>query len=76
METADVRPVKLRWRKARGSFSNGNCVEVAAGPEGGAWVRNSRFPDGPVLEYTAGEWAAFSTGMKAGEFDDLMLCAS
>jgi hypothetical protein len=72
METADVRPVKLRWRKARGSFSNGNCVEVAAGPEGGAWVRNSRFPDGPVLEYTASEWAAFVGGAKAGEFDDLI----
>jgi hypothetical protein len=72
METADVRPVKLRWRKARGSFSNGNCVEVAAGPEGGAWVRNSRFPDGPVLEYTRAEWEAFVGGAKAGEFDDLI----
>jgi hypothetical protein len=60
------------WIKSSLSFSNSNCVEVAAGPEGGAWVRNSRFPDGPVLEYTRAEWAAFGAGMKAGEFDDLI----
>lgn len=62
----------MQWRK--GSFSNGHnaCIEVAGLPDGGVTVRNSRYPSGPVLEYTPAEWAAFMTGCKAGEFDDLV----
>jgi hypothetical protein len=61
----------LTWIKSSLSFSNGNCAEIAALPGGGVAVRNSRDPDGPVLEFTPGEWAAFAGGVKAGEFDDL-----
>jgi hypothetical protein len=59
----------INWIKSSLSFSNGNCVEVAALPDGGAAVRNSRHPGAPVLEFTAGEWAAFLGGARAGEFD-------
>ncbi|WP_075023468.1 DUF397 domain-containing protein [Actinomadura madurae] len=41
---------RLRWRKS--SYSNGmggECVEVAATPEG-LLVRDSKDPDGPRLE--------------------------
>jgi hypothetical protein len=38
---------------------------------GAVAVRNSRDPHGPALVYTPAEIAAFLTGAKAGEFDDL-----
>jgi len=57
------------WLKSSLSFSNGNCVEVAALPGGGVCVRNSRDPDGPVLRFTPGEWRAFLDGARLGEFD-------
>jgi hypothetical protein len=43
-------------------------VEVALG---GAevWVRDSKDAAGPVLRFTAAEWAAFLAGARAGEFD-------
>lgn len=61
----------LHWRKSRFSSAEGNCVEVAELPGSDIAVRNSRFPEGPVLQYTQGEIAAFIAGVKAGEFDDL-----
>lgn len=42
---------ELRWLKSSLSFSNGNCVEVAAQP-GSILVRDSQNPDGPVLQLT------------------------
>lgn len=57
------------WVKSSLSFSNGNCVEVAALPGGSVAVRNSRDPEGPVLEFTRGEWDAFLCGARLGEFD-------
>jgi hypothetical protein len=59
---------QLVWRTAKISASE-NCVQVRS--EGDTIViRNSRFPDGPFLSYTQGEWAAFLDGAKKGEFDD------
>ena len=70
--------VEVSWHKA--SFSGndgGNCVEVSAVPgsyhpvkEGTeVLVRDSKNPDGPVLEFTAAEWDAFLAGLRNGEFD-------
>jgi hypothetical protein len=61
----------LSWRKATVS-STGGCVEVAATPDGGVAVRDSKEPEGAVLCYTAYEWHCFLTGAKAGEFDELI----
>ena len=62
----------LTWRKSRRSNPSGNCVEMAAVPGGtDVAVRNSRFPDGPVLVYTRDEIIAFLQGAKDGDFDDL-----
>jgi hypothetical protein len=36
---------------------------------GGVAVRDSKDPEGPILRFTAAEWAAFADGMAAGEFD-------
>jgi hypothetical protein len=60
---------RLVWRKSTQSL-NGDCVEVAALPDGVA-VRDSKNPDGPRLEFTRSEWRAFLSGANKGEFDDL-----
>jgi hypothetical protein len=63
--------LRLTWRKSRWSNPSGNCVEVAALPDGEIALRNSRHPSGPALIYTRAELAAFLAGVKTGEFDDL-----
>ncbi|MET9531296.1 MULTISPECIES: DUF397 domain-containing protein [unclassified Streptomyces] len=59
------------WTKSRHSAPGGNCVEVAALPDGSVALRNSRHPQGPALVYTRAEIAAFIAGAKDGEFDAL-----
>ena len=59
----------LAWVKSSRSFSNGNCVQVAALPGGHIGVRDSKNPDGPMLRFTADEWSAFVGGVRNGEFD-------
>ncbi|MCX5192795.1 DUF397 domain-containing protein [Streptomyces sp. NBC_00249] len=61
----------VTWVKSSASVGNGNCVEVAALGGGGVAVRNSRFPDGPALVFTAAEIGAFLDGAKRSEFDEL-----
>lgn len=61
----------VEWRKSSASNPSGNCVEAAALPGGQIAVRNSRDPQGPALVYTRAEIAAFLTGARNGEFDDL-----
>ena len=53
------------------SNPSGNCVEVAALPNGGIALRNSRHPSGPALVYTRAEISAFLAGVKDGQFDHL-----
>jgi Domain of unknown function (DUF397) len=59
------------WRKASRSNDSANCVEVGAarGADEGAvcLVRDTKDRGGPSLAFTAGEWAAFVAGVKAGE---------
>jgi uncharacterized protein DUF397 len=57
-----------RWRTSSFSANVGTCVEVAGLP-GGRAVRDSKNPTGPALRFTATEWAAFTAGVRAGEFD-------
>jgi hypothetical protein len=66
---------KVRWRKSQASNPSGSCVEMAKLPGGAIAMRNSRHPAGPALIYTRAEVAAFLTGVKNGEFDDLYLDA-
>jgi hypothetical protein len=65
--TADELAVAA-WRTSSYSGANGNCVAVAQ-LAGGRWaVRDTKDPNGPVLIFTAAEWAAFTAGVRAGEF--------
>ncbi|WP_324198690.1 DUF397 domain-containing protein [Nocardia amamiensis] len=56
------------WRKA-GEGSGNDSVEVALLADGHVGLRNGKEPDGPVLVFTPGEWAAFTAGVHDGEFD-------
>ncbi|MBF8188619.1 DUF397 domain-containing protein [Nonomuraea sp. K274] len=58
------------WRRATVSGDNGGqCVEVADNLPGIVAVRDSKNPTGPALVFTLGEWNAFLSGAKGGEFD-------
>lgn len=59
------------WLKSRHSGAVGNCVELATLTTGEIAIRNSRNPEGPTLIYTRDEMAAFLSGAKDGEFDDM-----
>ena len=57
---------------AKSSFSEGEydmCVEVAFVGDGAVALRDSTSPGRPDLRFTAGEWAAFTAGVRHGEFD-------
>jgi len=71
MSTAELP--SLTWRKSGRSNPSGNCVELAELPDGaGIAMRNSRYPDGPVLIYTYAEIDAFIQGARDGDFDQLL----
>jgi hypothetical protein len=66
---------RASWRTS--SYSGGNnggggqCVEVAALPDGRIAVRNSKRPDEGTVFFTRAEMAAWIKGVKNDEFDDL-----
>lgn len=61
----------LQWRKSSCSDLTGTCVSVAETDNGLIAVRNSNHPDAGTIFFTRAEMAAWITGCKAGEFDDL-----
>jgi hypothetical protein len=62
----------LQWRKSSRSANDDppdNCVEIVTFPDEVVALRDSKNRTGPVLMFTPGEWAAFTSGVRAGEFD-------
>jgi hypothetical protein len=68
---------ELIWRKSSRSYDwkELKCVEVAPMHDGRIAFRNSKDPTGPVVIYTKDEVTAFFEGVRAGEFDDLLVAA-
>ncbi|MBV9160799.1 MAG: DUF397 domain-containing protein [Pseudonocardiales bacterium] len=58
-----------QWRTSSHSAGGNACVEVADLPDGHRAVRDSKDRSGPALTFTAAEWAAFTAGVRAGDFD-------
>jgi Domain of unknown function (DUF397) len=57
----------VTWIKSSYSGpTGGNCVETAALAGDGVAVRNSRFPVGPALMFTAAAWEAFIGSVRSG----------
>ncbi len=58
---------ELRWRKAR-PCNSGNCVEVANDGDR-VLLRDSKNPQIAPMVFTRDEWAVFTAGVRAGDFD-------
>jgi Domain of unknown function (DUF397) len=56
----------LSWQRSR-HCDAGQCVEAAL-IDGDVVVRDSKDPDGPILQFTASEWTAFLAGVRDGDF--------
>ena len=55
------------WRSST-LCANGTCVEVAV-VEGQIGMRDSKEPDGPVLQFDRKSWDNFLAGVRNSEFD-------
>jgi hypothetical protein len=65
---SELGPVGLVWYKSSASLNQGDCVEVAFGPES-VYLRHSGRSHELVLRFQYREWAAFLVGARNGEFD-------
>ena len=61
MNAEHVAPI---WRKTR-RCDNSACVEVAWMTMGGVALRDSSFPDGPMLTFSRRDWAGFLADLRA-----------
>lgn len=60
---------EARWRTSSYSNNGGACVEAAFGHTDLVPVRDSKDPGGAVLIFTAEAWAAFTAGVREGDFE-------
>lgn len=56
------------WKKSSYSNGGGNCVEVGTSAAH-VGIRDTKDRDGGTLAVPADGWAAFLSGVKAGQFD-------
>jgi hypothetical protein len=57
------------WRKARASYANGGCVEVAANLRGVVAVRDSTRPDDGAHIVQPSAFEALLADLKSGRYD-------
>ncbi len=55
----------LTWQKYCG---NSACIEIASSGTGSVFIRDSKNPAGPRLEFSREEWEAFAAGVKSDYF--------
>lgn len=65
---SDYDTANAAWITSR-ACNNSACVQVAQLPDGMVAVRDSKDTSKPAHIFDMQEWAAFVTGVKAGEFD-------
>jgi hypothetical protein len=53
------------WTKSSYSTGNGACVEVKSPVVAAMAVRDSKVPQGPVLDFPADAWNTFLASIKA-----------
>jgi hypothetical protein len=69
MSIIDSVDRRSSWRKASHSVGNGECVEVSSAL-GRVSVRDSKDPEGPVLNYSADTFRSFlGTAKKIAALD-------
>jgi hypothetical protein len=68
MSLSQIELCQLIWRKAARSMNAGDCVEVAPA-KGKIFVRDSKNPNGPTLEYHADAWRNFLTEARLNGLD-------
>ncbi|MBV9023232.1 MAG: DUF397 domain-containing protein [Streptomycetaceae bacterium] len=67
--TSETSLASATWRKSSYSGNNGGaCVEVADGFPSMVPVRDSKYPDGPALIFSAEAWTTFTSDVKAGRY--------
>jgi hypothetical protein len=59
---------RKRTRRKSPPTSSSGRIEVVF-VDGRVAFRDSKYPDGPVLRFTPGEWEAFVGGVRLGEFE-------
>lgn len=69
MATPEPGVVKAWYNSSANDGSS--CVDTQFLADGSVQVRNSKSPE-TVIDYTAAEWAAFVTGVKAGNHDPVV----
>jgi Domain of unknown function (DUF397) len=65
MSVPVTEPFALSWRKASRSATNGECVEVATAP-GYVVIRDSKNPNGAILDCSADTFRALVSAVKNG----------
>lgn len=63
-------PADLSWRVSQ-TCDGGACVMVARHGDS-VIFGNTSHPEGPVYAYTRAEWKEFLTGVKLGDFDNIV----
>ncbi len=63
-----VHRVDLSWCRSSRSSSKGYCVEVAFAEDQAVLTRDSKRPEGAVLEFSAGDWSAFLGALRTNRF--------
>ncbi|MFE3795557.1 DUF397 domain-containing protein [Nocardia tengchongensis] len=62
-------PSPARWFKSSHSSGQTECVEVAFLFGGEVAVRDSKYPTGPVLAFSAAEWTTFIAALRVDRWD-------
>lgn len=55
------------WRKSSHSGADNGCIEIQSPPPGRAPIRDSKVPEGPVIDFMDHSWVSFVRALQRGE---------